>query len=183
MKEENFIGKYKLNAKICDDIVEYYHNNKSDHIKVDKPWKQSTDLCRNLAKCLDIPCLKAYEAHLSACVVSYVDRFPMLLKLNQFGVLEDSNIQHYKPNQGFLHEHCERPGNLNDTIKRLLVFMTYLNTVPGGGTRFINFDHTETAVKGKTLIWPSDWTHTHVGQISKKHDKIIITGWISHIWG
>ena len=34
------------------------------------------------------------------------------------------------------------------------------------------------AEKGKTLIWPAGFTDTHRGQISKKHVKYIVTGWI-----
>jgi hypothetical protein len=58
--------------------------------------------------------------------------------------------------------------------------MTYLNDVTdGGGTEFFHQNITTTAVKGKTLIWPSDWTFTHRGQVSPTQDKYIITGWFS----
>ena len=43
-----------------------------------------------------------------------------------------------------------------------LVFMTYLNTVTDlGGTAFKYQNLEVQAEKGLTLIWPSDWTHTH----------------------
>lgn len=60
--------------------------------------------------------------------------------------------------------------------------MTYLNDVVDGGTHFKYFNHTEKATKGKTIIWPADWTHTHRGQISNTQEKIIATGWFSHEW-
>ena len=34
--------------------------------------------------------------------------------------------------------------------------------------------------KGLTIIWPTDFTHTHSGQISKTHEKYIITGWVEY---
>ena len=34
--------------------------------------------------------------------------------------------------------------------------------------------------KGLTLIWPTDFTHTHSGQISETHEKYIITGWFGY---
>ena len=56
--------------------------------------------------------------------------------------------------------------------------MTYLNNVPDAGTHF-KYQHIKTpAEKGLTLIWPSDFTHTHKGEISKKEEKYIITGWL-----
>ena len=36
------------------------------------------------------------------------------------------------------------------------------------------------ANKGLTLLWPTDFTHTHRGIISQ-HEKYIITGWFHHL--
>ena len=45
--------------------------------------------------------------------------------------------------------------------------MTYLNDVPDGGTHFKYQDLTTPAEKGLTiLIWPTDFSHTHKGQIT-----------------
>jgi hypothetical protein len=59
--------------------------------------------------------------------------------------------------------------------------MTYLNDVPDAGTEFKYQKITTQAKKGLTIIWPSDWTHTHKGQISDVNEKYIITGWYSFI--
>ena len=56
--------------------------------------------------------------------------------------------------------------------------MPYLNDVPDGGTHFKYQELTAPAKKGLTLIWPTDFTHTHKGQITDKHEKYIITGWL-----
>ena len=74
--------------------------------------------------------------------------------------------------------HCERAG-LRDAL-RCMAFMTYLNDVSdGGGTDFKYQNITAPAKKGLTLIWPSDWTHTHKGVVSKTHEKYIVTGWFN----
>ena len=57
--------------------------------------------------------------------------------------------------------------------------MTYLNDVPDGGTKFPSQSFIAPAEKGLTLIWPAEWTHAHVGQISPTNEKYIITGWYS----
>lgn len=60
--------------------------------------------------------------------------------------------------------------------------MTYLNTVTDeGGTEFLNQELKISAEKGKTVIWPADWTHTHRGVASPTQEKYIITGWLSFI--
>ena len=91
-------------------------------------------------------------------------------------------IQKYEKGGGFHKEHFERSGGNNITIKRVLFWITYLDDVPDGGTIFRYLNHTEAAVKGKTIISPCDWTHTHCGQISHTQTKMIATGWLSHLW-
>ena len=57
--------------------------------------------------------------------------------------------------------------------------MTYLNTAKNAGTEFKYYNLKTQAKKGLTLIWPTDFTHTHKGVISKKDEKHIVTGWLT----
>jgi prolyl 4-hydroxylase len=194
MKAESFIRTWTiLDHKSCDGIVDYFWDNKKEHIDggtveasnkfaMNSKKKESTDLGVRLQNVYEVPCFKSYEQHLRKCVLDYIKEFPSINELCQFGLLAPFNIQYYKPGGGYKVEHFERSGFLDSSIQRGFVFMTYLNDVPDGGTIFKYFDHTETAVKGKTVIWPSDWTHTHVGQITKKNEKYIITGWLTYNW-
>ena len=60
--------------------------------------------------------------------------------------------------------------------------MTFLNTVTdGGGTEFYWQNLKINAVKGLTLIWPTDFTHTHRGIISPTQEKYIATGWYRYL--
>ena len=86
-------------------------------------------------------------------------------------------IQHYKPGQGFRPWHSERSFM---TMNRQFVYMTYLNDVPDGGTHFYYQDLTIKAEKGKTIIWPADYTHIHKSQISNTSEKYIVTGGFSY---
>lgn len=194
MKAESFIRTWTtLDPNICDAIVDYFWDNKKEHVegvigeannqsKLDINKKESIDLSVRLYDVFEIPCFKFYEKHLRDCLEDYVKAFPSINELCQFGLITPFNIQYYRPGGGYKVEHFERTGYLDSSILRGFVFMTYLNDVPKGGTKFKYFDHTETAVKGKTIIWPSDWTHTHVGEISKKHEKYILTGWLTYNW-
>ena len=57
--------------------------------------------------------------------------------------------------------------------------MTYLNDVSEGGeTEFPMFGLKVKPEMGKTLIWPAEWTHAHLGAIVKTGKKYIITGWM-----
>ena len=59
--------------------------------------------------------------------------------------------------------------------------MTYLNTVKNAGTEFKYQKLKTKAVKGKTVIWPASWTHTHRGSDNDKKEKIIIAGWFNFV--
>ncbi len=34
--------------------------------------------------------------------------------------------------------------------------------------------------KGKTLIWPAEWTHAHKGEVLQSGLKYIVTGWMHY---
>lgn len=191
MKNNDFISSWTIPEYICDEILDYFHKNKHLHRKglvytddrksgVDTDYKVSTDLSISPAE-EDRP-FGEYRSELQKCLDYYVEEYSHVNKIHRFNVTEVYNIQHYKIGEGFKGEHCERDGSFDKTIKRCLVFMTYLNDLEDGGTIFKYQNRIIKAQKGKTIIWPADWTHTHCGQISKTQDKTIVTGWFSYLW-
>ena len=100
--------------------------------------------------------------------------------MGTFRITESPAIQHYRPGGGFKMPHFERSNYANAT--RMLVWMTYLNDVKdGGGTHFVYQKHTFEARKGRTLIWPPDFTHAHHGVVAPTEHKYIITGWMNFV--
>ena len=86
------------------------------------------------------------------------------------------NLQHYKPGGGYKVWHHERDAYA--VQNRMLVFMTFLNTVTDqGGTEFKYQKRIVNAEKGLTVFWPTDYTHIHRGVVSPTQDKYIATGW------
>jgi len=168
--------------------------------------KQSTDL--SFGAFNSHPALRNYlDKGLASVVRQYREKFPYAFDEGQLGFvppgcMPDSdersrtgangfpwmvgttmNIQKYEPGEGYFCWHTERTLPLVETVDRALVFMTYLNDVPDGGTKFFHQGITTPAKKGLTLIWPVDWTHVHAGQITEKSEKYIITGWINYVRG
>ena len=186
---EDFIRTWTIPEYICDEILQFYKNNKQlhesgqtlDEGEVKKPeFKKSTEIGID-AENNEKP-FHDYRNELQKCLNFYVEDFPMANKLPRFNIVERYNIQHYKKGEGFIKEHFERNGGFNKSIRRCLVFMTYLNDLEAGGTIFPYVKRTIKAQKGKTVIFPADWTHTHVGQISQTQEKTIVTGWFSYLW-
>jgi len=187
-----FIGSYQIDPSICDDLVALHRDadrkglvvrgkfGKYGKVEVDTKMKDSFDLGivtvpDDMLQQYHIP---AYYDALKDCVEQYFDEHPMLRNVAQFQLAESPIIQHYRPGGGFKLKHFERTNIASAT--RFLTWMTYLNDVhDGGGTHFEYQNKTFDARKGQTLIWPTDFTHTHAGVVSPTEHKYIITGWLN----
>ena len=63
----------------------------------------------------------------------------------------------------------------------MLVFTTYLNNVKKGGeTQFLYQRKKIKPFQGKTILFPSFWTHVHKGNKTTE-TKYIITGWYTYV--
>jgi hypothetical protein len=71
---------------------------------------------------------------------------------------------------------------MHQTHQRALVFMTYLNDVTDGGeTQWLYQGKEMKPKKGLTVLWPTDFTHTHRGIVSLTQSKTIATGWYNYL--
>ena len=173
---ESMIGGWYIPENICDDLIDYFEDNKNRHIKTNTivGKKDVVDDTRmTLDKYNKPKPFENYLTHLDKCLKEYVKRYEFSDKVANFFLSKHTNLQKYNPGQGYYKWHFED----NVIGKRHLVFMTYLNDVDDGGTEFKYQNITTPAKKGLTLIWPTHWTHTHRGQVSNTKTKYITTGW------
>ena len=183
---ESFIGGWFIDEKICDDLVNFFNNLDSTHKGpgtinddvIDKDKKDSIDFAFIEQK--HFKNFLPYREELIKVLQKYKLKYPECDNVQPYGMYENTNIQYYKKGSGFKSWHNERASGIHPVNKRHLVFMTYLNDVNNGGTEFKLQNLITPAKKGLTLIWPTDWTHTHRGVISNTQDKYIITGWFSY---
>jgi len=190
LHRDNFMGAWFIGEDIADKMMEHYLKNEHntapglsynpDTKNLDQTNKISTDL--SVFADDDNEPILTYRNLLQECLEKYVEKYEEANhQLVRYNIVEDFNIQHYKPGEGFFPWHCERTG-VKSTIARCFAFMTYLNDVADGGTEWKYQNLKLPAKKGLTVIWPADWTHTHRGIISQTSNKTIITGWYSHIY-
>lgn len=182
MSETFIYEEFVSDLSICDALIDAYKKNEFKlpgvvgGQTIDTTVKKSTD-------CLlqDTEATKPYIAHLQGVVTNYIAKYHFSNEYAPWTIKEIPNIQHYKPGEGFYGWHCERANASMPIAARHMVFMTYLNDVTdGGGTEFYHQKVITEARKGKTLIWPADWTHTHRGVVSPTQEKYIVTGWLSY---
>ena len=179
--ESSFIGGYYIDPKVCDDIINYFDQNK-DSQKDGVIGDNVVDHTRKKNKEIILPAnyfmhiFPEYQTYLDLCFENYRKKFSYCDETQYFGISHFVKIQKSEKNEGFNSWHFENTGH-EQNLRRHLVFMTYLNDLEDGGTEFYYQKITTKAKKGFTLIWPAIWTHTHKGQISKTKEKYIVTGW------
>ena len=181
----NFIGSWILkDTDMCDEIVNFFEANPSDQGVgtigggVDESQKKTTDIPIK-PKQLEQEKYKIFKTYINNvvnCFNDYKEQWPFLntIKGMEIGTF---NLQKYSPGGHFSAIHTERSSS--STMHRVLAFMTYLNDVEEGGeTSFHYYDINVQPKKGKTIIWPAEWTHAHSGGLVKQGCKYIATGWI-----
>ena len=190
MNEPNtFVRGYYIDDKICDDLIKFFNSNKHQAVEGASINKSGKHVDYKIKKCIEMFVqpnlinLKPYLKALNECVQKYVDEFKTLNNTNKvWDIKSDLKIQKYTaPEDGYFKWHCERDGD-EGSVSKLLVFMTYLNTVDKGGhTEFLYQKLKLQPKKSLTLIWPADFTHAHRGNKVEKDDKYIITGWFEYV--
>ena len=192
LEHKNHMGAWFIDEIICDKILKFFYDNPNFHHKGESyfPDKKTNDTVieydKDVKESLEMEIssdvyekpFDEYRDSLQKVLDNYIKRYNYLNGLSAFNINENYRIQTYPKGGGFKQWHVESTSpNLS---KRVLVFMTYLNDVPDGGTMFKDQDVIVPAKKGLTLIWPAGFTHVHKGQITDKHEKQIITGWYSY---
>ena len=185
----HFIGSWNIsNNELCKSIINFFEKNPNLQKKgvttgntINEEVKKTTDITinPNSLKEKDYEIFVNYFKHLNECFLDYKEQFPFLKTFIKKISIGPFNVQKYLPGDHFSRLHSERTSV--NTLQRLFAWMTYLNDVneEDGGTT--DFDYYKLKIKperGKTLIWPAEWTHAHRGSVLKNGEKLIITGWI-----
>lgn len=187
-KSPTFIGSWRISScSICDDLITYFESNKPKQsigvtgIGVNLDTKDSIDIKINPndLDALGNEVFKRYFNELFSCYHEYVAEWPFLKTFAGNLEVGSFNLQRYEAGQHYKEVHSER-SNL-ESLHRVLAWMTYLNDVEvesGGSTFFSHYGLEVQPCQGLTLIWPTDWTHAHKGNILTEGCKYIITGWM-----
>ena len=146
-------------------------------VTVDKEYKDSTDL--HIPYQLTAPHVQNYMSALQDVLThtwrGFLSVRPLVFKWSHYlcsGILKVVDSSSGIPKGLML---CL------ETVYRHLVFMTYLNDVPDGGTEWYYQQRYVPAQRGYTVIWPADWTFHHRGRVSNTEEKMIITGWFNFV--
>ena len=182
----NFIGGWIMEpTDLCDDLVEFFDIHKEKQKKgamlrgIDPNLKKTVDITIR-PKDLELSgyeIFNSYIENLFLCYKDYIEQWPFLAEIASHVETGSFNLQRYQRGDHFQQNHTERASLASS--HRLLAWMTYLNDVEDGGqTSFSHYGINVKPQKGKTLIWPAEWTHAHSGNVLNAGVKHIITGWM-----
>ena len=188
-KNTDFIWGREIDHVVCDGLLDFWDNQRfltvapgqvyaEGEPTVDTSYKDSMDCM--VPHQIAMPHVQEYMQALQGVLDEYIQRFPFC-NTSRFQIVEPLSMQCYPKGGGFKEWHTERLNALPGTAFRHLVFMTYLNDVPDGGTEWYHQDLYVPAKKGYTVIWPAEWTHFHRGRVSNTSEKKIITGWFTYV--
>ena len=182
----HFMGSWFIEPlSLCEDLMSFFETHQENQTQgqtaggLNLDSKNSTDLAIR-PRDLELPEYKPVRDYMDAlfeCHKDYLEQWPFLKTIMERVEIGSFNIQKYEPGGHFLKVHSER--TTVGTSQRVLVWMTYLNDVDdGGATHFVHQDLDVQPQRGKTIIWPAEWTHAHQGCVLNSGSKYIITGWI-----
>lgn len=183
-----YVINKNLESSLCKEMIDKYENDENKYKgvtgysnKANPEIKKTTDLLIDKKKWDYID--KILEKKLKEGIIKYIKHIynitncqPSFINL---GNLNDTGfmIQKYKKNDGFYIWHDDQKYTKNIGT-RILTFLWYLNTVEEGGeTEFINGKKIKPQ-EGSLLIFPSDWSYVHRGNMPLSNDKYICTGWL-----
>lgn len=190
-----FLIDNNLDEIFCDNLIKKYENDQNKYIGVvgrngtiNKELKNTTDL--EISRFLNWK----YEdtilcQALNKGINEYIDNiFNNLTNINIFNInlnifskLYNTNdtgykIQKYDRDKGYFNYHNDFEYSVKGV--RVITFIWYLNDVEEGGeTEFIDGTIIKPK-KGQLLLFPSDWTYMHKGNMPLSNDKYICNGWI-----
>jgi hypothetical protein len=180
----NFIYESFVDPNLCDTLITFHKSQ----VTKGKSWEGTADgrVDYTIKKSIDAyvsdDLFPLVSGALQNLTDEYIKKFPWCNEYAKWGVVQTPQVQYYGPNDGYYGWHTERTCAKPQEQNRHLVYMVYLNDVTdAGGTEFCQQNLIVQPVKGKSLIWPADWTYTHRGIPSPTQDKYILTGWFEFL--
>ena len=181
---EIYVSPTKLPDEICEQIIKEFL-----HLKTTHPAGMGKDVnFKPLERDDRALFLDDYDLRndFSGILATEVNKYLEIVfgeYLAKYEVLQQcqlrsvrQKVQETDIGGGYHLWHCEQ--SAVDYATRVLAWTIYLNDVEEGGETEFLYQHKRIkAEKGKILIFPASFTHTHRGNPPISNKKYIATGW------
>lgn len=174
-----FIQGWYIDEKVCDKILKIFkinHNMNSTH-KHTPPRNYYFNKFEKEIYTEDV--YASFLSQLKLVLTNYLNSYEHAGANGIHNLCDDLRVQYFKPPEHYDTFHYERNCQIHG-ISKTLVFITYLNdVVEDGETEFYYHNERIKPKKGLTIVFPTEWTHTHQGRKTNE-DKYILTGWFEY---
>ena len=169
-----------LSKAMCESLIDWFESNPPDVQMRDGVTTGRNDKQLWLPEASELykPLQKVKFSMLSY----YLKEFPYAYRGKKKLLTPESKIQRTNPMGGGFHNFHAEISHYENAL-RALVWTLYLNDIPQGEgeTEFL-YEHKRIAsVKGRVVICPTAFTHTHRGNPPLNRAKYMINGWMEFI--
>ena len=193
MVTDDFIGVWDnfVSDEFCNKVINFFEEMNKHNCS----FKRKDVSC--IREDTSVNALKYNLEQYYSSGANFVDQFHQKFwevayqeYFNKYGILNmypqhrtyDFKIQKTLPGEGYHIWHSEDIGRANQ--RRILVYILYLNDIESGGeTEFLYFRKRISPKKGRLILFPCTFTHTHRGNPPLEKEKYIVTSWIETING
>tara|TARA_X000000368_G_C22913056_1_gene659520 strand:- start:3 stop:653 length:651 start_codon:yes stop_codon:yes gene_type:complete len=179
---DNFISEFKTNLD-CDSLVEYYEKlvaagatgprNNRNIVSDEQVGLTNVLLVDELTLSIS-EVLNEWHSVVLGCVRDYYKKYDILnTRAFEF---KYAKFQKTRPSQGYHMWHHD--ADPEDPYRKLVTLLYLNDEFEGGETEFLYQQCRITPEKGKFVIFPAGWTHTHRGNPPMGGNKYIMTGWV-----
>jgi hypothetical protein len=180
--------KESLPIELCDNIITLFENTLLtnpifrpvivDSYGHEKGWRIDKSMCLDEVISSQQNYSSLVNSHLSIALDEYIKLFPTINAYQTALYSVRQKIQKTPISGGFHEWHCEN--SHVEVLNRVLAWSIYLNDVDEGGeTEFLYQSERVKAKKGKIVIFPAGFMHTHRGNPPISNEKYILTGWFN----
>ena len=182
MVQDNF-----ATSEYCDELINYFH--KMNHAGFGfnrKGYKSAHSISDTAVAMHDNATIKfSGTCQLNDIFVDmfwkdaypkYTERYSIIEKFPYHSIFY-TKLQKSVVGDGYHEWHCENSSRTE--CSRILTYILYLNDViEGGETEFLYYPIRVKPRKGKFVLFPAAFTHTHRGNPPLTNEKYILTGWV-----
>jgi len=188
---DRFVGVFDgfIPEDYCDRVINYFESassagfgyNRMEDERISKHMKDDVAVYATAEKLISELPLRGLTNEFAdkfwkECYSAYVQQFSVLHEHDKHAIF-DYKIQKTAIGGGYHIWHCEDCSR--EQCGRILVWMLYLNDVEEGGeTEFLYLPMRVKPKKGRVVIWPAGFTHTHRGNPPISNEKYVVTGWV-----
>lgn len=182
MNVTEFIREYPnaFSDDLCDSLISYLEEADQSilmHGHADNGRGVRRDVATSLAF---IPDSRKVRKESTDLLNKFLDEYISEFAILRGRSLQTSSVKLQKtmPKEGFHNFHYESADAKFEAVSRQLVWLVYLNSIEEGGeTEFLFGGEKVKPEKGKLVIFPVSFTHTHRGNPIYSGCKYIATGW------